>query len=487
MPPGVSPGGSWNNYASTVVDTPKYLAKPTTTEQVCAIVHWAYERGLRVREVGHGHSWSPVTQGSDVVLDTTAELTHVLNIVDSAADTPGLVTVQSGARLLDVSAAMREHHLVFSNLGQIQYQTVGGVLSTDTHGTGVTKTGFAGMVDSFVLVDGKGCSHRVSRDTDPDLFRATLGGVGLLGVITEATIKVEHEFNILVRSEVLDFDKLIRPITTPDGVKTTELQKMISDNEWFQLLLVAGTKTVIAQVGNRTDQQAVIPSIAEEKFFEDVLERALVRFIASHRRWVDTDAPKLVALVKELVPKKPVVRRNTEAFTSMIERKDWAWSRESEFFLPRSYTEAALTQLNKLFLDMTKAGKYPASPVIPARFVKGDDSFLSPAYVDGDKKEFVAIDMYDTKDESFCFLREARNALAELVANDQSALRLHLGKLMRGDSPDAFRSRYKDWQKFEETRERSDPKNIFLNDWTASLFNQSPSDAGPPPGPPRCQ
>ena len=71
-----------------------------------------------------------------------------------------------------------------------RYVTVGGAIACDVHGKSHHRVGtFGANVVSADLVTPDGETHRISPTDDPELFWATLGGMGLTGVVVSATLR----------------------------------------------------------------------------------------------------------------------------------------------------------------------------------------------------------------------------------------------------------------------------------------------------------
>lgn len=69
--------------------------------------------------------------------------------------------------------------------------TVGGAIANDVHGKNHHCDGaFGAHVRSFVLLTPDGTEHVCSRDENAELFHATLGGIGLTGVIVRARFQM---------------------------------------------------------------------------------------------------------------------------------------------------------------------------------------------------------------------------------------------------------------------------------------------------------
>jgi FAD-linked oxidoreductase len=190
---------SWSNWSGAQTAHPVAFARPATEVGVRETVRRAADRGLHVKTVGAGHSFTPaaVTDGVLLSLDNLSGIVTV--------DRPAMtVTFLAGTRLRDIPGLLAPHGLALANQGDVDPQSLAGAVSTSTHGTGTGFTGFAGMVRGMRIITADGTAHDVSAG-DP-LFELGRVGLGALGVVTRLTMSVVDEFvlHAVERAEPLD-------------------------------------------------------------------------------------------------------------------------------------------------------------------------------------------------------------------------------------------------------------------------------------------
>src|SRR4051812_31493756 len=121
----------WRNWAGDQQCVPARVERPRTIDELRRAVSDAAGAGLTVRAAGSGHSFTDIACTDRLMLRLEG-----LNRVIDADASGGLVKVEAGIVLRDLSQALWDRGLALPSLGDIDVQTVAGAISTATHGTG---------------------------------------------------------------------------------------------------------------------------------------------------------------------------------------------------------------------------------------------------------------------------------------------------------------------------------------------------------------
>ena len=169
---------------------------PTTVDEVARIVSLeSIQAALaRARKAGkpisicggrHAMGGQQFCTGG-LVLDTT-RLARVLALdLDR-----GTIEVEAGIQWPALTRALDRCPLTFA-----QKQTgannlsLGGAVSANVHGRGLTMRPFVDDIDSLVVVGAAGRAVRCSRERNADLFALVVGGYGLFGVVYSVTLRL---------------------------------------------------------------------------------------------------------------------------------------------------------------------------------------------------------------------------------------------------------------------------------------------------------
>jgi decaprenylphospho-beta-D-ribofuranose 2-oxidase len=187
---------------------------PAAQEDVESAVAAAGSRGVLARGLGRSYGDS-AQNGGGTVLDMTA-MARILSI-DTAS---GLVTVEAGVSLDTLVKELLPLGLFVPVLPGTRQVTVGGAIGADIHGKNHhVKGSFGNHVVAMDLLTADGSVRRLTPDGEPELFWATVGGMGLTGVILRATIKateVETAYFAVDTERTRDLDDLMSRLEAND-------------------------------------------------------------------------------------------------------------------------------------------------------------------------------------------------------------------------------------------------------------------------------
>ena len=179
------------------------LARPERVADLAEVV--AFPPGDTIIPRGAGKSYGDAAlNGAGTVL-SLERMDRMLGF--SASDS--VLTVEAGVLVLDVMRFALPKGLTLAVAPGSSGISMGGCAAFDIHSKNHwVKGGFGDWVDSMRILLADGSIVACSRTSDPDLFFATLGGMGLTGVILDLDICLEPLAGTRVCNESLPFDGL---------------------------------------------------------------------------------------------------------------------------------------------------------------------------------------------------------------------------------------------------------------------------------------
>jgi decaprenylphospho-beta-D-ribofuranose 2-oxidase len=181
----------WGRTAATAAD----VVRPDGADAVAGALAEANGRGALARGLGRAYGDAAQNAGGRVI-DTTA-MTRFLDIDLER----GRARVEAGVSLDALLDAMLPHGWFLPVTPGTAYVTVGGAIASDVHGKNHHRDGsFCEHVESLVLLTPSG--ERRELTPADDLFWATAGGMGLTGVVLEATVRMTAVETAWVREDV---------------------------------------------------------------------------------------------------------------------------------------------------------------------------------------------------------------------------------------------------------------------------------------------
>lgn len=238
----------FKNWAGIYSARPQLYFQPSSIEEVVKVVNAARRLKKTIVTVGSGHSPSDMCV-TDEWLMNLDKLAEVRNIVENHEQHYADVTVDAGMRIYKLSEYLKERGYAIQNLGSISEQSVGGIISTGTHGS----SPYHGLVSSqyvnLTIVNGLGEVINVDSANQPEIFRAALLSLGKIGIIVRATIRVVPSFKIKSTQQVVNFETLLE-----------EWDNIWTSSEFIRCWWYPYTRKCILWRGTKTDDTVMTKS-----------------------------------------------------------------------------------------------------------------------------------------------------------------------------------------------------------------------------------
>ena len=161
--------------------------------------------GQKVLPFGNGRSYGDVCLNDGGVLLDTRGLDRLM-LFDREN---GILRCESGVLLMDIMRLTVPGGWFPAVAPGTQFVTVGGAVANDVHGKNHHKNGTFGChVRCFELLRSDGTRLLCSRDQNADWYCASIGGLGLTGLITWVELQLQPIPGPFVRQETVRFSNL---------------------------------------------------------------------------------------------------------------------------------------------------------------------------------------------------------------------------------------------------------------------------------------
>jgi FAD/FMN-containing dehydrogenase len=207
----------WKNYVNDQEADPLQYFSPTSLQELRDIVLQAEANGYNVKAIGSGHSSSDIALCRDYMINTWG-LNRVLDkgqlqLKPEAARDTNLFFLEGGIRLKDLIKYLDMQGKALINMGAYTGQTLAGVVSTSTHGSGIKLDAFPCYVSAIILLGEGGKLYQIERTEsistgpatfdgfdhvhfirDDRYFKAAAVSMGCMGIIYAVVLRVTDSY-----------------------------------------------------------------------------------------------------------------------------------------------------------------------------------------------------------------------------------------------------------------------------------------------------
>jgi len=427
----LEPGTRWRNWGRSQDVTPAHIARPSSVEEVVAVVSAARDRGLTIKPIGAGHSFTGIAATRGVQLD--------VSLLDGVYAVDGTrVTLGAGTNLYQLPSLLDPLGLALTNMGDIDRQTIAGATSTGTHGTGAAFGGLATQVVALTIVTAAGDLLRVSETENPELLPAARLGLGALGVVVEITIQCVPSFSL-------------RAVEKPEPLADVLDDWMARSGgvDHFEFYWFPHTETALTKSNTRLP--ADTPPVRQSAMAAWMDDELLSNGIFAVTCGLGSLMPPMIPMVNNLADKLVAERDITDVSHRIFVAPRRVRFREMEYAIPREHVPEALRAVQQLVADKGWKISFP----VEVRVAAADDNWLSTAY--GRESGYIAVHRYYREDPTEYF--EGVEAIMKGFGG-----RPHWGKMNFRDA-ESLATTYPRFDDFRAVRDRLDPERVFANDY----------------------
>jgi len=199
----------WEELVSLVgsIRTRSLVARPKTIEECRETLQYCRENGLTVCARGAGRGYGDLAMNDGQALIDMKLMNRIIEFDEENSQ----IRVEAGVRLIDIYRIVHHHRLVLAASPTESHSSVAGAICANVNGKDAWRNGsFAHQVVNLTLLLANG--ETVFVDREHRLFNAVVGGIGMLGIIIEATLQlrpVKSPFVEINRIPAANVDELL--------------------------------------------------------------------------------------------------------------------------------------------------------------------------------------------------------------------------------------------------------------------------------------
>ena len=191
---------SWGNNKRTLAEHQTHFQIPNVAETVVN----SHSSGVIPR--GAGRSYGDQALVSDGLM---ISLTQQDDSMDVEVHNSGLVSVKGDMTIGELLDATMPLGWILPVIPGSQQITIGGALAADAHGKNHWhQSSIASCCEELNVMIADGTVIRCNREIESQLFWATIGGLGLTGLITSATLRLQRITGTSVQVQTRSYENL---------------------------------------------------------------------------------------------------------------------------------------------------------------------------------------------------------------------------------------------------------------------------------------
>jgi len=422
---------------------PCHLYRPEKQSDLRAILHSGAESSYIPR--GLGRSYGDAALNSDAGAICSARLNRFLSF-DSET---GLLECEAGVSFAEIMRCFLPRGFFLPVTPGTKWVTVGGAIAADVHGKNHHRQGtISNFVRDFRLLTPAGEVLTCSPADRGEIFWATIGGMGLTGIILTARIQLERVESAYV---VVDYQR-VRSLSDALSIMDESDERYRYSVAWVDCLarrdslrrsvLMRANHATAAEVASRAPKPLALPHRITLNLPFDVPSAALNRFSVGlfnavyyglHRNGL----PQLVDFERFFYPLDAI-----DNWNRMYGKRGFV---QHQVVLP---VDAGREGLTNLLERLTRAGRAPFLGVLK-RFGDANPGLLSFPM----KGYTLALDL-PVDEDLVGFLRQ----LDDLVRDYGGRVYLAKDAALR---PETFAAMYPNLDRFRALKQKLDPKGLL--------------------------
>lgn len=433
--------------------TADYITAPqaNTIQWLKEILANAKNNNLQVSFVGSGHSQGGHSYAHNGIVIDLSNLNKIEKITNE------VIRIQAGATWKKVIEFLNISGLSISIMQSDYDFSIGGTISTNVHGWQANSKPIISSVEGFHLLIANGNLLYCSRDRNYDLFKAVIGGYGLLGIIIDVDLKVIA--NRLYSSKQLVIKSSDFTNSFLNEVENNPKAKLFFAR--FSLHKNSFLKEVIMRTYEEHDDTYNSDSLRTFKYVEKIINSLFAltdnNSFFKRIRW-KVETSKWISKKFKILTRNELLYHSTKLYTTKDSNKI---DLLQEYFIPLKHFDE--------FANFLKSMESELSPYLmnlTLRHVKEDnESILNYA-----KHDMICFVMFFRGPKTDGFNEKMKHTAIKITDKTLVLQGSYYLPYKPFQTKEQFHRSYPKFQHFKNLKELFDPNELFQNDFYKNYF-----------------